>query len=593
LSSAGAGILGAAILFAVALRSSGLPDDGQLGTLRLSGPQHVTNDEGLELDPAISPDGTRVAYAAGDEGAMRIFVRQRDGSSAVAVSGSRAGNHRRPRWSPDGTRLLFQAERGLWLVPALGGSPELVVAAPADTATTHSPTWSPDGREVAWVARDTVYAMALDEDRPRQLAAVTVAHSLAWSPDGRWIALVSGNSEFVYHRLGNLGPSALLLLPAQCAPGTLCTAFQLVPPASLNTSPAWLDAGSLVFVSNRGGPRDLYALRVRSSGEVSGDPVPLSIGLEMHTVSAAADGRTLAFSVFRQASNIWSLDISSGVPRRFADATRITSGQQTVEGLDLSPDGQWLAFDANRTGTQDIHIVPADGGEAERVVSTAQDKFHPAWSPDGKALAFHTFRDGVRRAAYAPARGGPVRLVHPDGPLREEHTPVWLRDGQGLVYFRIVVGGADLYLVLRKSDSTWSDERRITSRGGLWPSFSADGRRMAYIATPGVVRLMGPDLDEATSRVVLDATTPAAAGVFAQTSVISADGATIFIKGEDRSGPGFWSVPADGGAPRLLARQGDAGPTSPRPEFTTDGRRLFFLVAEREADVWAVRLEDR
>jgi TolB protein len=210
-----------------------------------------------------------------------------------------------------------------------------------------------------------------------------------------------------------------------------------------------------MFVSNRDGPRDLFAVRVRSSGEAAGDPVSLSAGLEMHTVSAADDGRTLAFSVFRQASNIWALDISTGGPRRFSDATRITSGRQTVEGLDLSPDGQWLAFDANRTGTQDIYVVPASGGEAERVISSAVDKFHPAWSPDGKAIAFHTFQGGVRRAAIAPARGGPVQFVHPhpDGSVEEEHTPVWMRDGQGLVFFRIFVGGSDLYLVRRTSDS--------------------------------------------------------------------------------------------------------------------------------------------
>ena len=89
-----------------------------------------------------------------------------------------------------------------------------------------------------------------------------------------------------------------------------------------------------------------------------------------------------------------------------AHATRITSGQQTVEGVALSPDGRRLAFDANRTGYQDIYIVSADGGEAERAVSTPQDKFHPSWAPDGATLAFYTFDDGVRRAATAPARGG-------------------------------------------------------------------------------------------------------------------------------------------------------------------------------------------
>ncbi|HEX7120742.1 MAG TPA: hypothetical protein VF178_00140, partial [Gemmatimonadaceae bacterium] len=592
LSSIGAAVLGASGIFAVTMRDD-LPGDRSLRTLRLSNPQHVTNEEGLELDAAISPDGNQIAYASGPEGMMRIFIRRRDASRAVTISDSVGGDHRRPRWSPDGTRILFQADRGLWTVPAQGGAPQLVVPAPADTASAHSPAWSPDGREVAWVVHDTIYASALEGWRPRFVATLLVAHSLDWSPDGRWIALVSGNSEFAFHRLGNLGPSALYLLPARCARGTSCAPVLLAPPTSLNTSPAWLDASRLVFVSNRAGSRDLFAIRVDASGATTDSPVPLSAGLDMHSVSAAADGRMLAYSVFRQSSNIWSVDLSSGVPRRPSDATRITSGNQTVEGLDLSPDGRWLVFDANRTGWQDIYVVPSTGGEAERVVATEEDKFHPTWSPDGSAIAFHTFRDGVRRAAIAPSRGGPVILIHPDGPVREEHTPVWMRDGQGLVYFRIFVDRSELYVVRRQADSTWSAERQVTQRGGMWPSFSRDGRRMAYVARPGLVRLMGPDLDESTSRVVLDASAPASGGVFALSAVISRDGTTIFVKGEDRTGPGIWSVPVNGGSPRLLVRLDDPQRTSPRPEFTTDGRRMFFLLAEREADVWAVRLEER
>ena len=593
LSSAAAAAFGASVILVMAMRDRQPPGDQLLRTLRLSDPQLVTNDEGLELDPAISPDGTQVAYAAGNEGAMRIFVRQRDGSRALSVSGFLGGNHRRPRWSPDGLRILFQAERGLWQVPALGGSPMQLVPAPPDTANTHSPAWSPDGNELAWVTRDTVYVRALAAENPRMAGTLPVAHSLAWSPDGRWIAVVSGNSEFTYHRLGNLGPSAIYLLPAQCPSGTSCAPVRVVAPTALNTSPAWLDASRLVFVSNRSGPRDLFAVRVSSSGEAAGDAISLSTGQEMHGVSAAADGRTLAYSMFRQNQNIWSLDISGAGSRPISDATRVTSGQQIVEGLDLSPDGQWLVFDANRTGKQDIYVVPASGGEAERVISTPEDKFHPTWSPDGKTIAFHTFRDGVRRAATAPALGGAVRLIHPDGPVQEEHTPVWMRDGQGFVYFRTILDGADLYQVRRTGEFAWSVERRLTQHGGMWPSFSRDGSQMSYIPTPGVVRVMGPDLDEASSRVVLDVSGPDSDSVFAHTSVMSPDGSIIYIKGEDRRGPGFWSVPAQGGTPRLLARLDGSRRTSPRPEFTTDGRRIFFLQAEREADVWAVRLEER
>jgi hypothetical protein len=127
----------------------------------------------------------------------------------------------------------------------------------------------------------------------------------------------------------------------------------------------------------------------------------------------------------------------------------------------------------------------------------------------------------------------------------------------------------------------------------MWPSFSADGSRMSYIATPGIVRLMGPELDEESSRVVLDVSAPTSGGVVAHTSVMSPDGTSILVKGVDGTGPGFWRVSVDGGRPRLLARLDDAQRTSPRPEFTSDGKRVFFLLTEREADVWAARLEGR
>jgi dipeptidyl aminopeptidase/acylaminoacyl peptidase len=404
----------------------------------------------------------------------------------VVVSGSLgSGDHRRPRWSPDGTHLLFQAGRGIWFVPVSGGASRLVVEPPGDTAAAHSAVRSPDGEQIAWVVRDTVYARSFGGGQPRVLATLSVPHSLAWSPDGRWIASVSGNAEFVYHRLGNLGPSALYLLPAQCPRGTSCAPVMLAPPTSLNTSPEWLDASRLVFVSSRGGARDLFALRIDEGGPAPDEPVPLSAGQQLHTVSVAADGRTLAYSVFRQSTNVWSLDISSGRPRRLAEAKRVTSGQQTIEGMAISPDGEWLAFDANRSGQQDIYVVPSSGGESQRVVATPDDDFHAAWSPDGKSLAFYTFRDGVRRAATVPAHGGPIRLVHPTGAAREEHTPVWMRDGAGLVYWRTFPHGTELYAVRRSADSTWGAERQLTRGGGLWPSFSADGTRMAYIVPPG------------------------------------------------------------------------------------------------------------
>ena len=101
------------------------------------------------------------------------------------------------------------------------------------------------------------------------------------------------------------------------------------------------------------------------------------------------------------------------------------------------------------------------------------------------------------------------------------------------------------------------------------------------------------DLDEETSRVVLDVSAPNSGGVVAWTSVMTPDGDAILVKGVDRVGAGFWTVPVAGGSPRLLARLDDARRHSPRPEFTSDGRRIFFLLTERAADVWSATLVGR
>jgi Tol biopolymer transport system component len=587
-SAAGVGLM---LVFAARRTATG---DDVLRRVRLANPQHLTDDEGLELDPAFSPDGKQVAYASGPSDAMRIFVRRRDTGQAVMLTGSLAGNHRRPRWSPDGTRLLFQAERAIWVVAAAGGAPIRVVSPPADTTTrgAHSAVWSPDGTRIGWVASDTVFTRTLRDEKPHALTAMSIAHSLAWSPDGRWIAAVSGNAEFVYWSLGNTGPSALYVVPARCE-RPLCTPLLVARPTSLNTSPEWLDATRLVFVSNRDGARDLFGVRIRFDGAVDGEPVPLSVGQQMHTVTVAADGRTLAYSEFRQSTNIWSIDISSSRPKRLSDAARITSGQQTIEGMDLSPDGTMLAFDANRTGQQDIYVVPASGGEAQRVIGTPRDDFHPTWSPDGSTIAFYTFLDGVRRAATAPARGGPIRLLHPNGPSREEHSPVWTSDGRGLVYYRQTDTPYQMYRVRRTSDTTWSNEEQLTRHGGSWATFSADGKRMAYFVGPDVVRVMGPELDEGSSRLVY-ASPPVGNELPRITSgTIARDGASFIGKGEDKAGPGFWRIPIGGGTPQLLLRLNDQWRASPRPEFATDGRRLFFMLTERQSDIWTVRLEDR
>ncbi len=71
----------------------------------------------------------------------------------------------------------------------------------------------------------------------------------------------------------------------------------------------------------------------------------------------------------------------------------------------------------------------------------------------------------------------------------------------------------------------------------------------------------------------------------------SADGRTIYFKSHDAQGrASFWSIPATGGRPRLLARFDDPTRPSNGVAFTTDGKRLYFAIDDRQSDVWVVEV---
>ena len=607
----------AAIALAISLRpkTQGRMDAADLQALRISAPQRIASDDVFELDAAISPDGRQIAYVAGEEGAMRVFVRLRDGSQAIAVAEAVGGDQRRPRWSPDGSQLTFQAARGLWVAPSLGGTARQVVEpTAASSSSAISPEWSPDGRELAWAMGDSIYRMPVTGGGARAVAGVPSVHSLAWSPDGRFIAAVSGNVDFMFGApaergkaglaIGNLAPSAIVLVRADSvAPrvGVSERTRVLMPATALNMSPAWLDTRTLVFVSKRSGARDLFTAHITDDGALRGDPERLSVGLDAHSVSVSLDGRQLSYAVFRQSSNVWSIPLRPDTVAVLASATRVTRGTQVVEGFDVSPDGQWLAYDADASGQQDIYRlalrngVPA-GDAAQRIVSSPVDDFHPSWSPDAQWIAYYTFRDNVRRAAYVSAGGGPSRFVHTGGANVEEHSPIWNATGTSLFYFRTESARINLFRADRLNDSTWTDSRRITSLGGYAASFTIDGRQMAFFSAPGTIRVADSSLSEGTSRVLVSPQFAKQFGLVAESGRIAPDGRGLIVKGRDAKSSGFWWVPianGNAGKPQLLVRFDDPRRDSPRSEFASDGRHLFFALAEREADVWAVRLDQR
>jgi len=580
-----AAVLGAALM-ARARPASDLP---ALGATR-----KITLDAGLEVDPVLAPDGRTLAYAAGPEGTMRIYVRRLDGGRAVRVSAEVPGDHRRPRWSPDGSRLLFQAGGGIWMVPALGGVARPVVAGlPGSSARALYPEWSPDGQTLAWVRRDSVLARSIGGGSVRLLGTLSEAHSLAWSPDGRWVAAVSGNEGFVYGAaasqmdvgfisIGNLAPSSVWVIPSDGG-----KAVEVADGENLNTSPAWLGPDRLLFVSDRDGNRDLFLANLNRNGQPIGAPSRLTTGLNAHTASVQRDGRAIAYSVFTQSSNVWAVPIPSGAPIGTTGATPITSGSQTVEAMEVSPDGKWLAFDSDGAGGEDIYRLPLGGGDVERIVESPTDDHRPYWAPDGQSILFYAFVDGARRAFVVPVDGGQPRMLQPGG-RDEQHTPVWSPDMRHVLFHRAVNGVDQIFELTRSADSTWGVARQVTKHGGFGGRWSPDGAHLAYVAPPRQVRIMGPGEDgEATSRILYGGNDTTSARPVAIRW--SPNARAVYMKTFDAGGQAaLWALGVDGGAPRLLVRFDEPLRPTRRPEFAADAKRLYFTLAQSESDVWVI-----
>ena len=277
----------------------------------------VTSPKGrLNVAPAISPDGSRIA-----------FVSERDGISVSLYVADTSGA-RRPRrlltsvqdleleslqyvhsaaaWRPDGNQIAFAAVRG--------GAPVLLLIDPetgrrdreirfTQFGEVLTPAWSPDGEQLVFAALDggatDLYVYDLASASLRQLTNDVYADvQPAWSPDGARIAFVTDRftSSLETFRFGaptlatlDLTSREIEALPAMAAAKAI--------------TPQWSeDGGALYFVSDPDGVNDVFRLELASGGVRR---ITRTIGGVMGltatspALSIAARAGTGAFSVLR------------------------------------------------------------------------------------------------------------------------------------------------------------------------------------------------------------------------------------------------------------------------------------------------------
>lgn len=157
----------------------------------------------FQIEPAWSPDGSRIAFASKRGGSFDVYVMNADGSGTRRLT-SAPGDEGHPTWSPDGERIVFSrgTSGDLYVMNADGSGEKALVKGPADDA---QPAWSPDGRSIAFARRPSgtqmrdLWVVGADGSEPRRLTRLdATSSSPAWSPDGTRVAFStnSGGEQF-------------------------------------------------------------------------------------------------------------------------------------------------------------------------------------------------------------------------------------------------------------------------------------------------------------------------------------------------------------------------------------------------------------
>lgn len=460
--------------------------------------------------PALSVDGTRLAYISGGPEAWQLYVRALDSLSAVTLPLPRRAWQ--PLFSPDGHQVAFFT--GEWLMKIELGTGRVTKVCP-DTWIPQGATWGADNR-IYFVPQpySGISVVSADGGEPRELTKLSppdeVSHG--WPdllPGGRhllftrWdsdtlddgkietLSLESGErrivmeggfgaryiptGHLVYVRSGTLMavPFDARTLRVGGTPVKVVEGIAFTPggQALFGVSPA----GTLAYFAGTvmGDRTRMVWMDVPGKGRQDLDAPP---GFYVDPV-LSPDGRRLAVApLYGTHQDIWVSDMTRG------SWTRLTVGPRGGVAPVWRPadPGSILFSMVGRGGSRvpDLFSVPADGSRApELVYESPYAKFAASSSAAARLVAFTELRPDTRADIWLLDLGGkPAARPFLQTPSWES-TPALSPDGVWLAYESDESGRHEIYVrAVAGTGGKW----QVSSGGGDRPRWSRDGREIVY-----------------------------------------------------------------------------------------------------------------
>ena len=536
-------------------------------SLLLAAPPAGAVEANLPRHPAPSPDGTEIAFSwQGD-----LWIVAAGGGDARRLT-VHPGVDIHPVWSRDGRSLAFSSDRfgstDVFVLPIDASAPptRLTWASVGDRPV----DFRPDGSAVTFTSRrqrsirrsSTFYEVDLEGGTPRVLQAA-LGQTGAWSPDGEVFAFVRGVTPWTRHGYRGAANRDLWLRRGD-------SYQQITDFDGDDDSPAWIDGTTLAFLSERAGRKNLFRLDL-DDGE--------AVALTSHQESdvrwprASADGRLLAYELENE---IWTVPADGSrepaklniqVPADFAkNPVDRRVDRDGADELAVSPDGKLAAFLVHGdvflteiTSKDDQEIAPP---RTVRVTSTPEREADLSWSPDGESLLV---------TSYSTGQGDLYRIRAGEG--LEDPADDEAEDGDE-------ENAADPRRWLEAFDHPWT---RLTDseEPEFYARFSPDGKRVAFVAGNGDLRVIDADGGEATTLLE---------GWLPPDFEWSPDSRWLTYSVDDLEfNTDVWILSVDGGEPYNVSRHPD---NDDNPYWSADGKRLLWT-SERHGDsgdLWGVWL---
>lgn len=440
----------------------------------------LTNNNAIDTHPAWSPNGDKIAFTSDRNGNKEIYVMNDDGTNPINLTNHPDDHDNDANWSPDGTKILFTSWRSgpaeIWVMESDGSN---VTQITDDGQWVSNPIWSPDGEQIVYKAQWNIYLIEPDGTNQTLLhEGEYPEHTYvdSWSPDGMKLAVSTDhldNNKEIY-LMDSDGSNFIRLTDNSAEDG----------------SPSWgignIDTLNNIPYTNTLEASNILTTTAKFNASVNPNGISTSYYFEWGETDSYGN-TTNSENIGNSTNNVVVSQTIDGLIPNTTYHYRVIA--QNNDGTSYGDDKTFqtqiqedtsdtkIAFASDRDGNYEIYLMNPDGSNIIRLTYDDSTDSQPAISPNGSKIAFRSTRDQNSEIYLMHANGSNLtRLTNNNA---TDGHPAWSPDGEKIAFTTDRDGNSEIYVM----NSDGSNKINLTNHpddNDNDPDWSPDGSKILF-----------------------------------------------------------------------------------------------------------------